>query len=242
MSIVHALVNRCPPYLMSLSPFFPLTQLSLQLHLLPPLAPTTIHPPTSPPAMDEGHGVSTCTRQTLGGHGNLSNTPASPPPESSEASQCDSSAWCSLYYLHSWWTKVFPAKKNSVIDSRVFWNEDMPWIPPWHTETNTLLFHPPLSSPCTPSISLIFSTCMLFHPCPTRRHIPRVIPHIRPSIFLGLLHDMPCSTTRLAHRFPHDSNGVFLLLYCEETSSRKMKLACGFVYVVYSFHPIMSVI
>lgn len=46
----------------------------------------------------------------------------------------------------------FSRKKNSVIDSRVFWIEDMPWIPPWHTETNTLLFHPPLSSPCTPSI------------------------------------------------------------------------------------------
>ena len=49
--------------------------LSLLLHLIVTLFPTTIDPLTSSPAMGEGYGASTCTRKTFSGHENESNTP-----------------------------------------------------------------------------------------------------------------------------------------------------------------------
>ena len=70
VSIAHTLShsNHCPPCIISLSPFsLSPTSLSLLLHLIVTLFPTTIDPLTSSPAMGEGYGASTCMRQTLAG-------------------------------------------------------------------------------------------------------------------------------------------------------------------------------
>ena len=78
VSIAHTLShsNHCPPCIISLSPFsLSPTSLSLLLHLIVTLFPTTIDPLTSSPAMGEGYGASTCMRKTFSGHENESNTP-----------------------------------------------------------------------------------------------------------------------------------------------------------------------